>query len=1023
MLSASDEPDQFVPKSNLERTFIQARYLNSLHQWRKGTTELHSEKLGQATGFYLAMARTQCLDGYHTQAEATLDCIWDYHKKFSDADKLSVIRIVCNILEEQNLEGTKYIITKESVRSRFLKMSVALAGQLHQDKIAQMEALALIKKSTKEDLIGASVLKKQISSLEEFIDECKPRLFEQNEHLQNEHAQNEDSQNEDIQNADPQFSYNVVSAGNAGDAVLTSIFDRVALLPADINVFLLLTKLATNLIAANQLNEAITVCAYIRSYCPELPKRQQSLKCGESISQVFEKELKDPDGANSFTLDTTLKELKLQNYLTARKNVAISTFEEHYLSWSQGLGANKFGYLAPESIGQQSADISLDLVIANILNYLADQLNHKTKTEEACACNQQAVLARIQAQKIDQRDIEDLSYLAATTLISKRYDRALALLSDIRCTLQFSTYQEVYCERLSTYANLLEQLFGELAQVDCKLSVKSCSTINYAMILFSLIGTASQFDELLPQVIEILTSRVDRSVLPDVLRICWKQLTRLPIRTIVEVYVQSLTTMTELSLDKTLANSCYLEFLGNLVNQEWETRFAIPLLTKVIADRENDADKDSLTELPLVAALAMLYLENGDSDKCQISSDALQTFCSDVVGSQTTDMLRLQCVKAFLQFEKVTLTLAKQDPHSFAFVQSTMIGSLIKEIIQACTGTLGAHKDLCLILCDFLASFIQENLATPKSLLDAVHNFDSETLVETIKKLEKKFVQGVLVKLADELIRAKYPDVEGASDTSIIPLLLIKVKYLQKSAKFKEVDKVYLQIIALEKLVSDDSVSVPEGETDSLLNKLAVERRTYRKDDRVFHSQANFLHSLTEREEFDQAFELAFEMITKSTEILDSEQVSCLFEEINNFVLRYKYTHAIELMVAILTRLQTLNFDKKMMATFDLIFISCLQRNESEKAQLMLNRAKILTKAHYKGESELNFIDAAANRYVNAFADREEFRFAKLKAALEDLRSKKVFCNDLESFVRMVLKVIEKSFTCPDDETQQSPPD
>ncbi len=162
-------------------------------------------------------------------------------------------------------------------------------------------------------LIGATVLKKQILELGKFINECRLKLKLP--------ARHESSQN-----------INSKKLSEESETVLSAIFNQVAQLPIDVTIFLLLTKLATNLIAADQLEEAVHVCAYIRTYCVELPKRKQTLTCGENLSMVFEKELTDPDGSNSYVLDATMKELKSLNYqnATARRNVASSTFEEHF---------------------------------------------------------------------------------------------------------------------------------------------------------------------------------------------------------------------------------------------------------------------------------------------------------------------------------------------------------------------------------------------------------------------------------------------------------------------------------------------------------------------------------------------------------------------------------------------------------------------------------------------------------------------------------------------------------------------
>ncbi len=990
MLSASDESDPFVPRGILERTFVQARYLNSMHQWRKGTTVLMAEDVGQATGFYLAMARTQCLDGQGAHAEATLDSVWDYHKRFSNADKLSVIRVVCNILQEQNIYGSRSLIVDERVRSRFIRISVALAGQLNEDKVSQVEALALIKKSTNEDLIEATALKKQIAGLAKFIEEYKSKLLEENTFSQKGITE---FKSHDLRKDD-----------------LSAVIAQVDRIPPNINVLLILTKLAQNLLGENLLLEAVTVCAYIRQYSLRLPRTKLSLNDNTSISEIFEKSLSDPDGLNSFVLDTTLQERKLQNYLTARKNVAAATFEEHFLSWSKGLGANIFGFTAPESTSnQEHFDQSMDLVIAHTLNYLADQLIHRNELEEACACSQMAVLTRIQAQRIDQRDVEDLSVIAASMLITKQYVKALKWLSDIRSTLQFSNYNAIWCQRLNTYSTLLEHLFGQLADEDCNLSRKSSLTISYVMVLYSRIGTVPHFDVLLNAVLDLIT-RADKSTLADVLKSFWKELNRLPIRKIVQDYVESLVSFTENSIDKTSANACYLEFLENPYSSEFKIKFFIPLLTRIIGEREVDGEEDSLTELPLVAALTMLYLEDGETDKCKIPCEALRILGSNVVSADANDMLKQQCIKAFFKFEKVFLTLAKRDPHSFAFFQSMEVGSIISEIVRVNASAPDSRQELCYTLCDFLASFISEDLSTPKSLVDAVQYFDSEMLVKTVEKLESKYRQSALSQLVDEITFAKYIDGETSRDhcNSLVALLLLKMKYLQKCGKFKEVDEIYLRIISLEKLANNNFDSAPKDESISSKSTssegLSEDVKTV---DRVFNAQTEFLQSLMKRREFVLAFDLAFEMITKSTRIIDTMQASVLFETIESFVLHRRYSDSIELMLALISRVQTLKFDQKMLATFDVVFLSCLQQNMFEKAQLLLNKAKNLTRAQSKVDQEQNFIHAAANRYTNAFPDREEFRFVKLSAALEELREKKVFCNDLELFVASVFKILE----------------
>lgn len=425
-----------------------------------------------------------------------------------------------------------------------------------------------------------------------------------------------------------------------------------------------------------------------------------------------------------------------------------------------------------------------------------------------------------------------------------------------------------------------------------------------------------------------------------------------------------------------------------------------------------------------MAALKTLYLESGSYENCKISCEELRSISAEIIRSQPADSLKLQCTKAIFQIEQVLLTLEKYDPHSFVSLQSAEVASIFAELIQAASYSDESRRELCFMLCDFLARFIQDDLRTPQALLDAVQNFDSETLVATFAKLEDNFRHVELIELLEQLIHAKCSEDEVAKNPSIIPLLLEKAKLLRKCGKLKEIDKIYMQIIALEKLMVNDSDTVTEGESvSSSVLQQGLSHKDRESGNRVFKTQTDFLHSVIARNDFDLAFDLAFEMITKSTNIFESEQASVLFETIDTFVLQHKYSNAIELMIAIFSRTRTLNFSPKMITTFDVVFLCCLQQNEFAKAQLLLNRAKNLTRAQNEKESPLNFIQAAANRYTNAFADKEVFRFAKLNAALADLRKKNIYCHDIELFTAIVRRLVENDITYPDHDTSHSPPD
>ncbi len=108
--------------------------------------------------------------------------------------------------------------------------------------------------------------------------------------------------------------------------------------------------------------------------------------------------------------------------------------------------------------------------------------------------------------------------IATTALISKQYNRALELLSDIKSTLKFSNYNSIWFNRLSTYTYLLKHLFTQLLLPNSTLDFRSLSTINYVMTLYSRIAQTPQLYDLLPEVLELLGTKLDASSADKALR-------------------------------------------------------------------------------------------------------------------------------------------------------------------------------------------------------------------------------------------------------------------------------------------------------------------------------------------------------------------------------------------------------------------------------------------------------------------------------------------------------------------------
>jgi hypothetical protein len=149
--------------------------MSSLHSWKKGNSDLTAQHYGIATAKYLAMTRQQVIDGAESEALQTLKSIWNYQTYFSPADKLSVVKIICHIVSDQELVDLNVTIS-DKVRKKFLDIAGTLAGQLKNDKVAQVQALSLIKKTTNTDVIAEDSINVQLRSIERAIKNLTVKL-------------------------------------------------------------------------------------------------------------------------------------------------------------------------------------------------------------------------------------------------------------------------------------------------------------------------------------------------------------------------------------------------------------------------------------------------------------------------------------------------------------------------------------------------------------------------------------------------------------------------------------------------------------------------------------------------------------------------------------------------------------------------------------------------------------------------------------------------------------------------------
>lgn len=164
------------PRTELERAFVQARSWDPMHSWRRGTSDLRAGRISVAVGIYLALVRSQLLGGRTEESEATLDSINQYKEDLTPPDKLSAVRVLCNILNEvQEDEGLN--INTQLLQLRLTQTAFSFTANLKEDRLAVTDALALIKKSSKVDVITDRKQQSQIDELRQKIEQYKSQVI------------------------------------------------------------------------------------------------------------------------------------------------------------------------------------------------------------------------------------------------------------------------------------------------------------------------------------------------------------------------------------------------------------------------------------------------------------------------------------------------------------------------------------------------------------------------------------------------------------------------------------------------------------------------------------------------------------------------------------------------------------------------------------------------------------------------------------------------------------------------------
>lgn len=734
----------FIPTTAPERAYIQARYLTALRAWTKGTLDLIANNYALATARYFAVVRHQLLDGNGKAATTTIEAIWAYRSKFSTADKLSVIRIICSLIseiEESNLTENLEL----NAWATLVEFAIALAANLGETRVGQVVALNYIKKSTSIDIIEARAKGIQIDDLKTRIDQTKSTLPPLSRTI----------------------STNPIDSEPRQKRRLKILFKRANRIPANLRTFLLFKNHALYLLNRGLVPQAGLVCEYLEQYANQLAKgTEQKEIVTEIMLSVF--------NHLPTETDTTLRSGKFFKSVTELLREATedaTDFEGQNPNWRPRILARynpddpnyKPGF--PYKLLTCSCNLS-DLVVARALNLLTDRLINTTSLQEQnVALSKRALWNKIYAEACDHHDVDDLAFMASRALVSKSYTEFQATLTEIKQTLELSDFDYTWLKRLRTFSNRLHHLFSALSSQETQLEPKDFITLSHIIILVAFGNRLTSIGDLTTQILELAKTKVEQSKIREVLVECWNNAQRLPILEVYDAYLAPLAAFTEQTLKPEESNECYLGFLAAFSEQNVEKELIASFFTNIVQIRVPD---DITRQILSITLLTLISQQKSNEENFGISRRVFKQLLELATTKSNNIVEYAELIAAAKLLLNVEKELQKESKDTDT---SRVVSSIIKKLVKEDEED---QKQTCLRLCDLIGQLSAVNIELPLTLIEAVLAFKHEMLLRGVSQLEANYPPRVVLRVIDEIIQSKSGDGLRKNGEIILKLMNIK---------------------------------------------------------------------------------------------------------------------------------------------------------------------------------------------------------------------------------------------------------
>jgi hypothetical protein len=305
-------------------------------------------------------------------------------------------------------------------------------------------------------------------------------------------------------------------------------------------------------------------------------------------------------------------------------------------------------------------------------------------------------IAKIFAKDFGEVLISELYEIAIYAVITRKYSNWTEKFNRMNRTLELQKSQPMQVETLQTEVEALENLLLKLAEPNSNLDLPALLTLKKLIDHCKSSAGSPYFVDILPDVKELLKSRVEKDYLIGIFDLLWAGAYEVSATKIFGSYIQPLALMTEELLGGAAPQSVqYYVKISNHFKKQLTNRQLADFWQSIIAKRESVEGEHSPTLLPLLACLAAQCVQGKAFRECLDIIERVEKFDLSDLAIKYDIALVPAYLDALLSLEVLALTIPSENDKSLTFSKQ------LEQIIRTHKkDNKEIHKEICRVICD-----------------------------------------------------------------------------------------------------------------------------------------------------------------------------------------------------------------------------------------------------------------------------------------------------------------------------------